>query len=320
MKNKLLKQLAVIFLVSSVFIIFILGIYFNFTYRYVDKSSEMMQEKAIELDKYLPFEDDSLIAKMNSDLKLKDELPVLDGATALFPIYSAFVNATYPKESVNFDGLDFAASSSLQKTGTGAAYKAIVDGTVDIIFVAKPSQAQMEYAENMGVELAYVPFGYEAFVFIVNSKNSIESLTSEQIKGIYSGLYKNWREVGGENAPIIQVQRVAGSGSQTAMESFMQDNPLMSRPTSIIGKAIGYSFRFYVSDLAGKENVKMIAVDGIDPSEENIRNGTYPITDSFYAVYRVDNENKNIPLFIEWILSDEGQYIVEETGYIPVNN
>lgn len=320
MNGKFTKQLAVIFLLIAVFVVFNMGIYFNFTYRYMDKSSKIMQEQAIELDKYLPFDDNSLIVKLNSEFKLTGELPVLDGATALFPIYSAFVNATYPKESVDFDGLDFAISSCLQKTGTGAAYKAIVDGNVDIIFTAKPSQAQIEYAENMGVELAYVPFGYEAFVFIVNSENPIESLTSEQIRGIYSGLYKNWRDVGGEKSPIIQVQRVEGSGSQTAMVSFMQGTPLMKRPTSIVGRAIGYSFRFYVSDLAGKENVKMIAVDGVYPIEENIRNGTYPITDCFYAVYRADNQNENISLLIDWILSDEGQYIVEKTGYVPVNN
>lgn len=64
----------------------------------------------------------------------------------------------------------------------------------------------------------------------------------------------------------------------------------------------------------------MIAVDGVYPSEENIRNGTYPITDCFYAIYRIDNQNKNISLLIDWILSDEGQYIVEKTGYVPVNN
>lgn len=320
MKKKLINQLAVIFLLITVFVCFHLGIYLNFTYRYIDHSSQIMQEQAIELDKYLPFDDRSLIVKLHSEFKLTGELPVLDGATALFPIFSAFVNATYPKESVNFDGLDFTNSSYLKKTGTGAAYKAIVDGNADIIFTAKPSQAQIEYAQNMGVELAYVPFGYEAFVFIVNSENPVESLTSEQIQGIYSGLYKNWRDVGGENSPIIQVQRVQGSGSQTAMVSFMQGTPLMKRPTSIVGRAIGYSFRFYVSDLAGKENVKMIAVNGIYPSGENIRNKTYPITDCFYAVYRVDNQNENISLLIDWILSDEGQSIVEKTGYIPVHD
>jgi len=319
MRGRLIKQLVTIFMLIGVFVSFNLAIYFNFTYRYMDNSSEIMKEQAIELDRYLPFDNDSRIVKINSDIGLSDELPVLDGATALFPIYSAFVNATYPEEAVDFDGLDFTVLSCLKKTGTNEAYKAVVDGDADIIFVARPSQRQIEYAQDMGVELVYVPFGYESFVFIVNSENSVESLTSEQIRGIYSGVYKNWYDVGGEDTPIIQVQRVEGSGSQTAMVFFMQDTPLMKRPTNITGRAIGYSFRFYVSDLAGKENVKMIAVDDVYPSEENIRNGSYPITECFYAVYRSDNQNENISILIDWILSDEGQYIVEKTGYVPVN-
>ena len=316
--NKLVKQLAIISLLIAFFASLNLWIYFNFTYRYVDNSSETMRQQLIELDVYLPFDSNSRIVKVDSDLKLTGNLPVLDGATALFPIYSAFVNATYPESSVNFDIIDFTPESGLQKTGTGGAYKAIVDGTADIIFVAKPSQAQIQYAESMRVELVYVPIGYEAFVFIVNSKNPVEYLTTEQIQGIYSGKHKNWREVGGENTPIIALQRVDGSGSQTAMTSFMGETALLNRPANIRGRAIGFSFRFYVSDLSGKQNIKMISVDGVHPSKENIRNGTYPIIDSFYAVYRADDENGNIPMFINWILSDEGQYIIEQTGYVPV--
>jgi phosphate transport system substrate-binding protein len=313
------KQLAIILLLVVAFLIFDATIYFNFTYRYTDTSSEVVQEQTLELGRYLPFDDDSLIVKVDSTVKIKGELPVLDGATALFPVYSAFVNATYPKGSVEFDGLDFTAASALQKTGTAEAYRAVVDGGADIIFAAGPSREQMEYARDMGVELAYVPLGYEAFVFIVSARNPVESLTSGQLRGIYSGSYKKWREVGGDSSPIVPVQRVAGSGSQTAMLSFMEGAPLITRPTNFIGRAIGYSFRLYVSDLSGKENVKTLAVDGVNPPAENIRNGTYPVTDCFYAVYRAGNPNGNIPLLLDWALSDEGQDIIEKTGYVPVN-
>jgi phosphate transport system substrate-binding protein len=317
---KLIRQLAVILILSAFFVFLNFMIYSNFTYRYEDKSREIMKEQSIEIDKYLPFDGNSKIVKHDSALKLTGQLPVLDGATALFPVFSAFVNSVYPSESVVFDGQNFTAESSLQKTGTGGAYKAIVDGGADIIFTAKPSREQTEYAQGRGAELVCVPIGYEAFVFIVNAKNPVESLTSRQIRGIYSGLYKNWRELGADSAPVIPVQRVEGSGSQTAMISFMQDTPLMKRSPNIIGRAIGYSFRYYVSDLAGKENVKMIAVDGVYPTAENIRNETYPVTESFYAVYRADNKNENIPVLLDWVLSGEGQYIVEKSGYVPAKN
>ena len=313
---RLKKQLLFISVILAAFILFNYGIYSCFTARYIDNSDEIMKEKSIEIDKYLPFDDASKIVQYRSGFQLSGELPVLDGATALFPVYSAFMNATYPSGSCEFDGQDFTASSRLQKRGTGGAYQAVVDGTADIIFAAPPSEKQVQYARDAGAELVYIPIGYEAFVFIVNSNNQIDSLTTEQIQGIYSGRYTNWSQLGGPNTPVNAFQRVENSGSQTAMISFMGDTPIKPRAASLSGKSIGYSFRYYVSDLSGKDNVKMLSVNGVYPSEENIRNNTYPVTECFYAVYRSDNSNENVQLLIDWILSDEAQFIIDETGYI----
>ena len=314
---KIQKQLAVIFAVFIGFALFNYSIYSCFTVRYIDKSDSLMIEKSIELDKYLPFDENSKIVQYKSDFQLTGRLPVLDGATALFPVYSAFMNTVYPPNSCEFDGRDFTAESSLQKRGTIGAYEALINGAADIIFVAEPSQKQLQYAKDAGKELVLVPIGYEAFVFIVNSKNPAESLSVEQIKGIYSGEYTNWQQLGGEKALINALQRIENSGSQTAMVSFMGDLPMKTpRVANLFGKSIGYSFRYYVSDISGKENVKMLDVNGVYPSEENIRNGTYPVTECFYAVYIAGNSNENVELLINWILADEAQAIIDETGYV----
>lgn len=312
------KQWLIIIFTLMSFVVFDLGIYFCFTSRYVDRSPELMRSSSIELDKYLPFDDNSLAVKTETDLTLSGELPVLDGATALFPIYSAFMDAYYPVGSCDFDGSQFSEESLLQKRGTTGAYKAICSGGADIIFVAQPSAEQLEYAEQLGVELEFVPIGYEAFVFIVNLGNSVDGLTTEQIKDIYSGKITNWKDLGGENTPIIPLQRAENSGSQTAMVAFMGDTPLMKPPAVLFGRSIGYSFRFYVSDISGKEDIKMLSVDGVYPDKDSIRSGSYPVTDCFYAVYRKDSTNENIPLLIERILSDEGQDIIEHTGYVGI--
>lgn len=317
--GKLKGQIAVITAAALLFAVFDAGLYLLFTRRYEDRSPELMVAKSIELDKYLPFDEKSRIVRLETDFQMDRELPVLDGATALFPIYSAVMNSVYPEGSCEFDGSDFSEASLLQKRGTTEAYKAIVDGTADIIFVAQPSEKQLAFAEESGAELVMVPIGKEAFVFIANEKNPIETLTVEQIKGIYSGQYVNWSQVGGGNYPINALQRAEGSGSQTAMQAFMKDSYLKKNTTNILGKSIGFSFRFYVTDLAGKSGVKTIAVNGIEPTEENIRNGSYPITDMFYAIYRADNDNPNIPLLVDWVISDEGQKIVNDTGYVGIN-
>ena len=89
-------------------------------------------------------------------------------------------------------------------------------------------------------------------------------------------------------------------------------------PFSIAGGAIGFSFRYYMDGIVGNQAVKMLALNGIYPSAENIQNGSYPIISEFYAIYRADNTNENIPVLIDWILSEEGQTIIEQSGYVRI--
>ena len=75
-----------------------------------------------------------------------------------------------------------------------------------------------------------------------------------------------------------------------------------------------------MSGMVGNDKVKMISLNGVYPSAENIQNGTYPVIAQFYAIYRADNKNENIPVLLDWILSKEGQKIIEETGYVAIGN
>ena len=315
---RLFQQLSTLFLLIMCFVGFDISVYNLFTKRYINNTSEQMQAKSIELDKYLPFDDDSEVAETDTDFKLTENLPVVDGAAALYPVFSGFVNAVYPKESVIFDGENFTPESSLQYTNTLKAYKSVVDGGADIIFCAEPSDKQLQYAEEQGVELEFVPIGREAFVFIVNNENPVNNLTVEQIRGIYSGKYKNWSQVGGDNTIIDPVQRIEGSGSQSVMMSFMNGIQMKKNLFGFMGRAVGFSFRYYVSEIVENGRVKMLSVNGVYPDKENISSEKYPITVDFYAVYRKDNSNPNVKLLVEWILSDDGQEIIEKSGYVPI--
>ena len=235
----------------------------------------------------------------------------------------------YPEGSVTFEGgvfsddnyygENFASDSAMQYKNTVRGYQAIVDGTTDILFCAAPSAEQKAYAQEKGVELVYVPVGLEAFVFFVNENNPIESLTTDQIRGIYAGEYSNWSQLGGPNRVINPVTRLSGSGSQSAMDAFMGDLEIAPKsPFAITGATIGFSFRYYMDGIVGNEAVKMLSLNGVYPSAENIQNGSYPIIAQFYAIYRADNDNENIPILIDWILSEEGQRIIEESGYVRI--
>ena len=80
--------------------------------------------------------------------------------------------------------------------------------------------------------------------------------------------------------------------------------------------SIGYSFRYYIESIVCHPDIKMIAVSGVEPTVENIQNRTYPLIAPVYAVTYEGNTNPNVDLFINWMLSDEGQYIISESGYV----
>jgi len=278
---------------------------------------------------YLPHEPESELVRMEVSLQLTDQLPVLDGAAALVPVYAAVIENVYPEGCVtyeggtfsddNYYGENFAADSKMQYKNTVRGYQAIVDGETDILFCASPSAQQEAYAAQNGVKLVYVPIGREAFVFFVNRHNPVDSLTTQQIRDIYAGVYTNWAQLGGERRAINPVTRLSGSGSQSAMDAFMNGQEIAAKsPFVITGASIGFSFRYYMDGIVENGDVKMLALNGVYPSAENIQNGSYPIIAEFYAIYRADNQNENIPVLIDWLLSDEGQQLIEESGYIRI--
>ena len=284
----------------------------------------------INVDEYMPFREDSKIVKIDSKtLKFTedDELPRIDGASAAFPVYSAFVNAVYPntKETELYNGI-------FEYNNTRGGYQKLAQKEIDIFIGAQPSKEQVAFAKECGTEFVYTQIGWEAFVFFVHKDNPISSLTVEQLKGIYSGEITNWRELGGNDEKIIPFQRDEGSGSQSMMIRFMGDTPLMEAETKTIqgmgavveqvvdyqsrAGSIGYSFRYYLEGIVQNPEVKMIAVEGVAPTAENIQNNTYPIITPVYAMTYENNPNPNVARLVEWILSEEGQYIIEQTGYV----
>lgn len=326
---KLRKQISIIVVTVILFAALNFSVYMLLTRRLSNNFSTATQAQMIDVRSYLPHTEGSDIPKIDSSLKLTGQLPVLDGAAALLPVYAAVIDNVYPEGCVKYDGgsfsddnyygENFAADSAMQYKNTVRGYKAIVDGETDILFCARPSAEQMEYAKQQGVELVYVPIGLEGFVFFVNENNPVDTLSVDQIRRIYSGEYKNWSEVGGVNRVINPVTRLKGSGSQTMFEAFMGDVKIGKKsPFAIVGGSIGFSFRYYMDGIVENSSVKMLSIDGVYPNSENIRNGSYPIVTQFYAIYRADNENPNIPTLIEWLLSDEGQSLIEQCGYVKL--
>lgn len=168
-----------------------------------------------------------------STLQLTTNLPKIDGSTALYPLYSAFATAVYPKSlQDDYETLD----KTIALSKTGEAYERLLKKEVDIIFVPEPSKEHLAKAKELGVEFKLTPIGKEAFVFFVNSKNPVNELSVSQIQDIYTGKITNWQEVGGKNDKIRAFQRPENSGSQTALQKIMGDKPLMTAPREMLQK------------------------------------------------------------------------------------
>lgn len=313
----LLRQILSLAAILLGFVLFWAGIWWLITSRCVTERDDEMRAKMISVSENLPFDPDSHIAHSPTDFRLEGDLPVLDGAAALFPLYSAFVDAVYPEGCVVYDAEtgDFAPDSPLQFRNTVRGFNALLDGSVDVFFSAHPSADQMAAAQAAGVELELVPIGREAFVFLVNEKNPVDDLSQQQLRDLFTGKIRNWREVGGASRPVHPIKRVKGSGSQATLEAFLGGEPVYTDPLGFMGASIGYSFRWYVTDVVGESGVKMLSVDGVYPDETTIRDGTYPLTTVFYAMVRADNDDPNVRALLDWILSDEGQALIAASGY-----
>lgn len=309
---------------------------------YIDNMPTVVENKNL-LASYAPYAEHSKTAALNekSELTITENLPVMDGATALYPIYSGFAKAVYPKELLddivvwNGNVTNINQNEFLKCTTTTEAYHNIVTGDADIIFAAPPSEEQKQFAKENGVKLVYTPIGKEAFVFFVNAKNPIENITVEEIQKIYSGEITDWGELGVQKLGEIKAfQRDKGSGSQSTLEHLMAGKMLMTPPKKdvidgmggIIEKtadyknfknAIGYSFRFYATEMVKDNRVKLLGINGIFPNLENIENGQYPLASYFYAVTRSDADKNTLKL-LEWIQGEQGQKIIEMTGYTPL--
>ena len=317
-KKKLAKQLAVIGLVVALFAGLDIAICQMFIKRVISHHSPGMQKMSVEVDNYVPFTNSDNVHSYQGVVTLDGDIPRIDGAAALLPVYAGFVESIYPEDSVIFNGEDYDPSSAMRYTNTRGAYKDIVDGNADIIICAQPSDEQLAYAEENGVELEMVPVGSDAFVFIVNSNNPVSDITIGQIQDIYSGNITNWSELGGNNVPIAAMRRNKNSGSETALEKLMGDTPIVPDYTTLFGSPIGFSFRYYVTGMLGEGGVKILTINGIAPTAETIADGTYPVAGNIYAIYRKGETNENVYKAVDFMLSPEGQKIVEESGYIPI--
>lgn len=261
----------------------------------------------------------------------RENFPRLDGSTATAPLGRAIAAVLLGEsEDEVSDLIDFSRTTE--------SYRELMRGNRDLVIAAEPNEAVFDEMKEAGFEIEMEPFAMDALVFMVNAGNPVESLTLEQLRGIYTGEITNWSEVGGEDAEIVAFQRNAESGSQVLMEKLVMDGTEMIDPpegymlSSMGGlmdavksydnssNAIGYSVYYYAHDMQMADGLKLIAVDGAEPNQDTIRSGDYPFLNPYYvAIDAAEPENSMTRVLFDWILGSDGQKLVDMQGYVAVN-
>ncbi|MBR3133938.1 MAG: substrate-binding domain-containing protein [Clostridia bacterium] len=319
----ILIMLAIIFCIYKVF-------FDNEEVKVQPKQAEQVAEEITEVENEINEATTKPTLKMTAE-----EFPKVDGATAMLPMVKEMVKTVA--------GLsDAEADKYIEENTQGKSakvYASLINKEKDLIFVSEPSDDILKQAKEKNVEFDMTGIGYDGFVFLLNEKNPVKSLTIEQIQKIYTGEITNWKEVGGDDAKIYAYQREANSGSQNLMEKMVMKGLKMKQPeeTSIAissmsklvdvvssGEnskyAIGYSIYLYAKEQHVGENVKFLDINGIEANDENITNKTYPLTKVVYAVTRKDvPEDSNVRKLTNWLLTPLGQDVVVSGGYVRYN-
>ena len=244
---------------------------------------------------------------------------VVDGSTTVGPIAKAFAEYYMGKQpEVNI---------TVSESGSGNGAKSLVNEACDVATMSRPMKnSEKDAAKSAGVLPIEHIVAMDGIVIAVHPSNPLADLTVEQIRGIYTGKIRNWKELGGPDKPIVVISRDTNSGTYETFETMVMNKEKMTEKTEYVGSngairqrvmstqgAIGYV------GLAFREGLKALKVNNIEVSPETVVAKTYPIARPLY-MYTNGRPSQDSPLFdfIELANTPEGKRIVEDTGFVPL--
>ena len=261
-----------------------------------------------------------------------EEFPGVDGSTACIPLMAQIMADT--------TGADLTeAQSAISVSTTAYAWEnmGVYDSDLAqlLIVYEAPDYVKDEIAQA-GTQLEQKAIGRDALVFIVNEDNPVQSLTQAQLREIYAGHITNWKDVGGDDTPIVAFQRGEDSGSQTLFQNLLiGDGELMEAPTELApasmgglvdsiasynnsANAIGFSVYYYIDQMYSQPGLRLLAVEDVTPSNDTIASQEYPLCNDFYAVIRAsaaaDSPERQV---YDWLSTEDGVRCIEKAGYVP---
>ncbi len=252
-----------------------------------------------EIRMYEPFSKNNMLFKQEQSIKIKDDLPKIEAASAFYPFAANLVQNIYSEDSYS--------KELLKMVSTSQAFEDIINGKTDMIIATKPSDEQREMIKKSNIKLNFKTIYMEPLVILLNKDNITNNLSIEQIQDIYYGSKSNWN--------TYQLEK--NNGSQTCFESIVKNNELgknhyeINTMPKIIDKigldknGIGYAFYSYYSKMHKNNNAKIINVNN-----KEFKNIDYPLLFEVYLIYKTDN-NENISKIVNWLETEEGQEFIK---------
>ena len=206
-------------------------------------------------------------------------------------------------------------------TGSGSGITAVSEGRCDI---GLASRALKDDEKASGLKETVLAL--DGIAIIVNPENKVSDLSIEQIAKIYTGEITNWKDVGGKDAEIVVIGREAGSGTRDGFESITKTaekckyrQELTSTGDVITTVAQNPDAIGYASLASVKDTVKAVDVDGVTPTEETVKNGSYKIQRPFVLVTKNDVALSDAAqAFFDYVTSEKANEIIASAGAIPV--
>lgn len=243
---------------------------------------------------------------------------VINGSTTVLPIAQKAAEAYMAQNP--------GVKISLSGGGSGNGIKAIIDGTADIGNASRfIKQKEVNLAATKGVYPVPFRVALDAIVPVVNGKNSITNLTTAQLKDIYMGKIKDWKEVGGTPGGIVVISRDSSSGTFGVWKELVMgkervipsalsvpSNGGVVQAIATTPGAIGYVGLGYLTP-----EIRTVKVDGVEASDENTLNGSFPLSRGLFMFTKGWPQGDTMG-FISFILSKKGQQLVKEAGSIPL--
>lgn len=223
-------------------------------------------------------------------------------------------------------------SVSVTGGGSGTGIKALINGTTQIANASREIETkEVQAAETKGIKPVQHAVARDALSLIVHPSNTIESLSIDQIKAIYTGKVTNWKEVGGPDKPFLLLSRETNSGTYGYFKEHLLDDENFIPTTLLLPstkaitdevatnpRAIGYVGLGYVSDTVKPLKIKATETGpAVDATMDNVLNKTYPISRELYQ-YTNGEPTGHAKTWMDYVLSPEGQQIVRQKDYVPI--